>query len=341
MKDAGPGATEGVDSEVVTTPEPAASTTEPNAVGTAIDILGDEWTLLILRHAQVGVTRFGEFKAALGISDAVLTSRLRKLTEAGLLESRVYQETPLRAEYVLTPTGAATWPLLVSIWDWERRWVPGQADRLPLMVHRECGHEFNPVLSCRACEQPVPYDSISASWGPAGGWERSTPSPTASPTRRRSDDDRDEDAGEFPETMRILANRWSVSIIVAAFLGITRFSDFRDRVGVPPSLLTQRLRSFTEAGVLDAVPDPQRHGWFDYRLTAKGLGFLPVVMMAAEWAQRWFPDPAGRVTASIHLRCGEPLIPRLRCSQCDVELDVASIEARPSGTPGSGSDADA
>ena len=87
-------------------------------------MLGDEWTLLVLQQALTGATRYGDFQSRLPISHAVLSNRLKSLADDGLLERRVYQTNPPRFEYLTTARSRSLWPVLVSIWEWERRWVP-------------------------------------------------------------------------------------------------------------------------------------------------------------------------------------------------------------------------
>src|ERR1041384_7609407 len=135
----------------------------PNAVGKMLGLLGDEWTLLLIQQALMGVTRYGQFKAAMPISNAVLTARLNLLTREGLLERNVYQSNPLRAEYLTTPRRRSLWPFMVTIWDWERKGVPGHDP--PRMVHTVCEREFAPILSCASCGKPAAAREIAADWG--------------------------------------------------------------------------------------------------------------------------------------------------------------------------------
>ncbi len=93
--------------------------TEPNALGRALGLLGDEWTLLIVKAALEGARRYGDWKAALAISDAVLSARLRTLVDAEVL--RTVPTSTSRHEYALTRRGVELWRLLLAIWDWERR----------------------------------------------------------------------------------------------------------------------------------------------------------------------------------------------------------------------------
>ena len=144
-----------------------------NAVGRILGLLGDEWTLLIIQQAVLGATRYGEFIQRLPISNSVLTKRLRALTANGLLDHAVYRTRPVRAEYLITQRGRALWPVLLSIWEWERRWVPDHVHRLPGMRHTQCGSDFTPTLTCRACGEAVTEKGVAARWGPSGSWPRS------------------------------------------------------------------------------------------------------------------------------------------------------------------------
>jgi DNA-binding HxlR family transcriptional regulator len=284
-----------------------------------LGLLGDEWTLLILQQATLGATRYGQFAARLPISHAVLTQRLGAMTADGLLARRTYQAKPPRADYVLTPRGRALWPVLVSIWEWERHWVPDHAQRLPAMHHTDCGEDFAPVLQCAACTEPVTEKDIGAQWGPSGGWSRSIP---VHSTRRRSGADRvDGRADLFPETMSILGNRWAFALLVAAFVGASRFGDFQGQLGAPPGSLTDRLQIFTVNGVLTA-------GDGRYRLTEKGRAVFPVLVTALQWAQRCFHAPEGPAVELVHTDCGAAFEATLACDQCASPLRGAEVATR-------------
>jgi DNA-binding HxlR family transcriptional regulator len=300
----------------VPTALPAGGT---NAVGRMLGLLGDEWTLLILQQATLGATRYGQFAARLPISHAVLTQRLGAMTADGLLARRTYQAKPPRADYVLTPRGRALWPVLVSIWEWERHWVPDHAQRLPAMHHTVCGEDFAPVLQCAACTESVTEKDVGAQWGPSGGWSRSIP---VHSTRRRSGADRvDGRADLFPETMSILGNRWAFALLVAAFVGASRFGDFQGQLGAPPGSLTDRLQIFTVNGVLAA-------GDGRYRLTEKGRAVFPVLITALQWAQRCFHAPEGPAVELVHTDCGAAFEATLACDQCASPLHGAEVATR-------------
>jgi DNA-binding HxlR family transcriptional regulator len=291
---------------------------DPNAVGRMLGLLGDEWTLLVVQQALLGAARYGEFKDRLPISHSVLTRRLQSLTDDGLLERRVYQTNPTRSEYVVTARGRSLWPVLLSIWEWERHWVPDHAEHLPSMRHVACGADFVPFLVCRSCGETASEKDVVARWGPSGSWPRSVP--VASTRRRSRPDQRDAAAGLFPQTMSVMGNRWAFALLVAAFVGVSRFTDFQTQLGAPPGSISDRLSIFVTNDVLAAADSR-------YRLTEKGRAFFPVLVSALEWAQRWFQAPEGLAVILDHVGCGQRFGPVLVCDQCTGRLSGAQVEA--------------
>ena len=286
-----------------------------NAVGRILGLLGDEWTLLIVQQALLGATRYGEFIERLPISNSVLTNRLRTLTQDGLLVRTNYQERPVRAEYLITQGGRALWPVLLSIWEWERRWVPEHVGSLPGMHHTVCDSDFAPMLACRSCTEVVTEKQVAARWGPSGSWPRSVPEAV---TRRRASGNHHQ-AGLFPETMSVFGNRWAAALLVCAFLGTSRFTDFQTQLGAPPTLLAGRLQTFCANGVLSA---PRQAG---YQLTEKGRAFFPVIVTALQCGQQWFRAPEGPAVVITHLGCGEPFTGQLTCDQCAQPLKGTQV----------------
>lgn len=291
---------------------------DTNAIGRMLGLLGDEWNLLIIQQALMGASRYSHFVARLAISNSVLTTRLRMLVDEGLLERRT-------GEYLPTPRSRSLWPILALIWEWERTWVAEHRERLPAMRHGGCGELFSPQLRCAACGAPITGDDVDLAPGPSGRWSRSAP---AVATRRRSGSDAaTRQAGLFPETMTVLGNRWAAALLVAAFLRTTRFTDFQNQLGTPPSLLTERLQRFCAIGIFAAAP-ADRHGSerASYLLTEKGQAFGGVLVASLQWAQRWFVAPEGPAMLVNHRACGEPLTAELACDRCHRQLTGAQVE---------------
>ncbi len=311
-----------IDAEVPTVLAPEG----PNAIGRMLGLLGDEWNLLIIQQALLGSNRYSQFMARLPISNSVLTSRLGSLVTDGLLARKVHASTRARTEYLTTGRSRSLWPTLLAIWDWERNWVTEHREALPAMHHDECGSLFAPLLRCNACQASVSDVDVAMGLGPSGAWERCAP---AASTRRRSESDAaGRQGGLFPETMSVFGNRWAAALLVAAFLGTTRFTDFQTQLGAPPSLLAERLHTFCAIGVFTTAPaeraGPERAA---YLLTDKGRAFFPVLIAALQWAQWWFQAPEGPALMITHHGCGTDFTGELACDQCAERLVGGQISA--------------
>ncbi|GAA2953331.1 winged helix-turn-helix transcriptional regulator [Kitasatospora cinereorecta] len=133
--------------------------TQQCSIARALEVIGERWTLLVVRDAFYGVRRYNDFLAHLGIPRAVLAGRLQALTEAGVLVRRRYQESPPRDEYVLTDSGKALWPTLRSIGLWGREHITGTLP-MRVFVHAACGTELGSYGQCPACGTDVPPEDV-------------------------------------------------------------------------------------------------------------------------------------------------------------------------------------
>src|SRR5438093_5787947 len=110
------------------------------SVARSLDVVGEWWTLLVLRDAFRGVRRFEDFQRDLGIARNVLSDRLQTLVDHGILERRRYSDRPPRDEYRLTAKGLDLYPVIVGLLQWGDKWA---ADDGPPVIlrHKACGHE--------------------------------------------------------------------------------------------------------------------------------------------------------------------------------------------------------
>ncbi len=128
---------------------------ESCAVAACLDIIGEPWTLLIIRDAFGGVTRFEQWQDRLGLARNVLAARLKSLTAAGVLEARLYCARPKRYEYLLTEKGDALRPLIIHMMHWGTQHVYGAARPAGEYVHKGCGHTLTPATHCVHCNTAV------------------------------------------------------------------------------------------------------------------------------------------------------------------------------------------
>jgi DNA-binding HxlR family transcriptional regulator len=133
------------------------------SIARSVDILGDWWTPMVIRSALLGARRFEHFTEQLGIPRNVLTERLGRLVDEGIMEKVRYQERPLRHEYRLTEKGVGLYPVIVSILEWGNRWLDWEDDGPPVhLVDRTTGEVVEPVLVDARTGEPLDPRSTRA-----------------------------------------------------------------------------------------------------------------------------------------------------------------------------------
>ncbi|SDK21135.1 winged helix-turn-helix transcriptional regulator [Nonomuraea jiangxiensis] len=163
-------------------PRPQAPVSCP--IGRAVGLLGERWTLLILRNANLGTTRFDAFRAELGIADNILSSRLARMVEAGLLTRVPYRGSGrTRHEYRLTTAGAEVLPVLHALAVWGQEHTESPEPAAPMrVIHQQCGQVTTPGRVCDHCGEPVRREEEA--W--VRPWLSSEPTVLASPVRTGS-----------------------------------------------------------------------------------------------------------------------------------------------------------
>jgi len=132
----------------------------------ALAVVGDRWTLLVLREAFMGVRRFDAFEKSLKIARRVLSERLSLLVEEGLLRRVPYQERPARYEYRLSEKGLALYPTIITLVHWGDRFYAGDAGAPIVHTHTPCGHDFRAVVTCSECGEALDARAVTLRAGP-------------------------------------------------------------------------------------------------------------------------------------------------------------------------------
>ena len=136
------------------------------SVARSLEVLGDRWTLLVIRDAFLGVRRFDDFQRSLGVARNVLADRLARLVEEGILERRRYQERPERHEYRLTAKGLDLLPVTMSLQKWGDRYYAPPAGPPRIVRHRGCGGEVSGHMTCERCGAALRPGDVRAEPGP-------------------------------------------------------------------------------------------------------------------------------------------------------------------------------
>ena len=136
------------------------------SVARTVDIIGEWWTPLIVRDAFYGRRRFEDFQRSLGVARNILTVRLQRLVDAGVMERRRYQDHPPRDEYVLTAKGRELFPVIAALLAWGDRWTAGEAGPPLLLIHGPCGQPATLRATCGGCGGPMTVDDVRPVPGP-------------------------------------------------------------------------------------------------------------------------------------------------------------------------------
>jgi DNA-binding HxlR family transcriptional regulator len=136
------------------------------SIARALEVVGDRWTLLILRDAFAGVRRFQDFEQSLALSKKVLSDRLERLVDEGLLERRRYQERPERYEYVIADKARGLWKVLTLLMLWGDEHYLAEGGRPQIVGHRGCGGSIDDRLHCDRCGKELELEDLEVVPGP-------------------------------------------------------------------------------------------------------------------------------------------------------------------------------
>ena len=136
------------------------------AVGNTMAVIGERWTLLVLRESFLGVRRFEQFQRNTGVARNILSDRLNTLVAHGILRREAYQERPVRYEYRLTAKGLDLYPILITLMAWGLRHAMDDSEPTMVLQHKTCGSTSMPHLACPDCGERVEARDMLALPGP-------------------------------------------------------------------------------------------------------------------------------------------------------------------------------
>lgn len=139
---------------------------EPCSVARTLSVIGDRWTLMILRDCFMGLRRFEHFEASLGITRHVLADRLKKLVDEGVLKKAPYGEAPVREEYRLTERGFELYPVVLSIVQWGDKHMADERGAPIVRRHEKCGNIVQGKMLCSDCGEELDARELTVEIGP-------------------------------------------------------------------------------------------------------------------------------------------------------------------------------
>lgn len=279
-----------------------------------LKVLGDRWSLAILRTAFVGVRRFDDWIAQLRLPKPTLSARLRTLVALGIFYKRVYQEKPRRESYHLSAKGLALYDTVLMSWLWESRW--GQ-DALPLphkLVHHDCGHAFTPVLACSHCSQETHLSQLRLQLQESDALgARLPPAPTKTRAGRISG------VNHLAMTLGLRVDRWALMVVAAIVLGNHHFDQLVHVLQIANSVLARRLRDMVATGLLRSEVSPTDARRQIYGLTPASRDLFGYIVCFAHWSSEHLCQRSSTI-APLHQPDGHAFVPQVECSQCKGRL---------------------
>jgi len=310
------------------------STTPPNltevhddltgsAVRRALDVIGDRSTLLILLGTFSGIDRFEQWQRQHSMSRSVLSSRLTRLTENGLLVRAPPQQGSVAVRYTLSEKGRALFSWALAVWGWEHEWIHRDGGHPIQIRHSSCGQLCVPALGCAHCRKALTGNDIAYQRAPGfratGGTEPKTRRSSVAPSTG-------DDGSYIGRIVDIVGDRWSFLILGAAFLNVRRFDDFLSCLKIAPNILSDRLKRFVESGLFARDCYAIKPKRYEYILTQKSFALLPIQVTMGQWADQWLADSAGPSHLRRHKPCDSLLHIVTMCSACGKDLSMDNVE---------------
>jgi DNA-binding HxlR family transcriptional regulator len=130
-------------------------------------------------------------------------------------------------------------------------------------------------------------------------------------------------------SLEVVGERWTFLILRDAVLGVERFEEFQNSLGIATNVLSNRLKLLCDEGVLERVPDEERPGRPKYVLTSKGAELAPALIVLMKWGDRHYPTPKGPPRLTLHVGCGGNIGTDFRCDRCGKQARPGEIELPP------------
>ncbi len=287
-----------------------------NPVSRALNILGDRWSILILREAFLGRHKFEEFRSNTGAPRGTLSKRLESFVFHGILYKNPYQASPLRFEYRLTDIGVGLYPFALLVWQWELQWAGGakSAGVPPKLYHNaHGGHDLMPLAVCRHCQTPLRYQDVERIVNENAETTSMKDLKAFGNQRRSRENFRDDQ--QLEHITEIIGDRWTALIMGASFIGHRRYDDFRLQLGVATNILADRLKMLTDVEIFSLHEYQSNPPRYEYHLTEKGESLYPMVMALRQWVLDWLPK-ISHPFKLVHRSCGNALATNVVCEDC-------------------------
>ena len=297
------------------------------SVGRVVEQVFDAWTFLILRECFFGAQRFDRFEAVLKLPRQTLSARL-----SALVSNEILARHPVAGghRYLLTERGRALYPVMLSLMEFGDSHLLKDAVPPVQLVHLTCGQDCQPRTVCSCCKGALNPGEVHFRDGPGAGFSLASERPKLRRSARQNDLEQNRPC-TVARSLSLIGERWSCLILRESLFGVRRFEEYRERLGIAPGILSERLARLTAEGVLTRGPSASREH-SEYRLTAKGRAVYPAILAIMAWGDQWLA-PDGPPLRLRHRRCDRDFHAEVICSACGEALHIEETSYRLSYDP--------
>lgn len=298
----------------------------------ALEVIGDTSTLLIMEASWIGARRFEEFRDRTGLLQALLSNRLKRLVESGIMTKKLYNNAPKRYEYMRTAKGNDLYWTALMMLRWERQWG-GHKKKLEIILrHRPCGHEFDPQSTCLTCGDQISARNVQWSEGPGVGLI------AVNYSRRRQQrgaaTDRSFETMLMDEIPQITGDRWATLVLRSIFTGLRKFDEIWRDTSMATNILSERISWLTSKGIIKESKYSEHPRRLEYKLTEKGIDYFPILLCILQWGDKHYASPEGPPLILRHHN-EHALEAAVTCSSCsqtvtadDVAFEVVEVRSQ-------------
>ncbi len=289
-----------------------------------LDVIGDQWSHLIIKEAFLGMTRFLDFQERLGIPKQTLIVRLTRLTEAAIFYKSPVYNRRLLFEYRLTAKGLDLYPMALTVWWWHRQWHLDPKQLPENLYHKTCRQPVIPRIVCRCCREEVQVGSIELQDILEEESDRGTEK-----SRRTRIANELVAQGDAHLAALLLGDAWNMLILDATMRGISQFHELQADLGISSNVLSARLKPLVQLGVLNVSAGSEDKRIKNYTLTDKSRDIYPVVLTITTWGDQWLAGSKGPPQVFVHKPCGKYATYHMVCGHCDDRIVAGDINQAP------------
>lgn len=296
----------------------------PRSLSRTLNLIGDPWSLQILRAAFQGIYRFQDFQSLLKIPRQTLMMRLVRLTDNAIFYKKPVKHNRVVYEYHLTPKGLDLYPLMVGIWRWHSRWHLDESILPAKLYHRGCGNSLEPVLRCVHCHETLKPGAVefhSVLNSSVQFAERSS--------RRARILNEWEQLGDNFLAVVVIGDGWSILVLNAVLRGIHNYDALQKNLSISSNVLSARLKTLVSLHLLRQQKNTQDGRMQDYTPTEKAQDIFPLIISLIHWGDRWLAGSEGPPDLLRHTSCGQLLVPELCCMACEGRLQAGQVSRTP------------